>query len=142
MPGLSVTATTRRDEAVPNAYELVLRADFEPVTGFARMNNRGTDQVGPLFLAGQVEANDLLGWGEELGLVIAATTDTREYLSGALYLDQPLGSAGTRGMVMMFRSQSAPNEAPVNLTDEYARERLSLRVTRPRVSGLDADRGF
>jgi len=131
MPGLSVTATTRRDAAAPNAYELVLQADFEPVTGFARMNNRGTEQAGPLFVAGTLEANDLLGWGEELGLVIAATTDTREYLSGALYLDQPLGSSGTRGMVMIFRSQSAPNEAPVNLSDEYARERLSLRVTRP-----------
>ena len=131
MPGLSVTATTRRDAEVPNGYELLLGTEFEPVTGLARMNNRGTDQVGPLFLAGQVEANDLLGWGEELGLVIAATTDSREYLSGALYLNRPLGSAGTRGMAMIFRSQSAPNEAPVNLSDEYTRERLSLRITRP-----------
>ncbi len=131
MPGLTVTATTRRDEIAPNAHELVLRADYSPVSGLARMNNRGTDQIGPLFLAGQIEANDLLGWGEELGLVIAATTDTREYLSGALYLDQPLSDAGMRGTVMFFRSQSAPNEKPVNLSDEYARERLSVRITRP-----------
>jgi len=131
LPGLSVAATTRRDDAAPNAHELVLQADFAPVTGLARMNNRGTDQVGPLFLVGQVKANDLLGWGEALGLVIAATTDTREYLSGALYLDQPLGDAGTRGMAMIFRSQSAPNERPVNRSDEYARERVAYRVTRP-----------
>lgn len=131
MPGLSVTATTRRDEAAPNTHELVLRADYAPLTGLARMNNRGTEQVGPLFVLGQLKANDLLGWGEELGLVVAATTDTSEYLSGAAYLDQPLGAAGTRGMVMIFRSQSAPNEKPVNLSDEYARERLSFRVTRP-----------
>ncbi|MGH8131090.1 MAG: ShlB/FhaC/HecB family hemolysin secretion/activation protein [Steroidobacteraceae bacterium] len=131
LPGLTVTASTRRDDAAPNAHELVLQADFAPVAGLARMNNRGTEQVGPLFLLGQVEANDLLGWGEELGLVFAATADTREYLSGALYLDQPLGAAGTRGMVMIFRSQSAPDERPVDLRDEYARERLALRITRP-----------
>ena len=131
MPGLSVTATTRRDEATPNAHELVLQAEFAPLTGQARMNNRGTEQAGPLFMAGQVEANDLLGWGEEIGFVVAAASDPGEYLSGALYLDRPLGAAGTRGMAMLFRSQSAPNEQPVNLTDEFARERISIRVTRP-----------
>ena len=101
------------------------------MTGQARINNRGTEQAGPVFVAGQLEANDLLGWGEELGFVVAAASDPGEYLSGAVYLDRPLGAAGTRGMAMLFRSQSAPNEEPVNLADEFSRERVSIRITRP-----------
>ena len=59
--GLAVTATTRRDPAIRNAFELVVQADFSPIDGVVRMNNRGTDQVGPAFMLGQVFANGLLG---------------------------------------------------------------------------------
>lgn len=131
LQGLSVKATTRPDGAGRNTHELVLETGFAPLAGVARMNNRGTDEVGRVFVLGQVEANDLLGWNEQLGLVFAATTDTDEYLSGGLYLDAPLGDGGTRAMAMIFRSDSAPNEAPVDLADEYTRERATLRVTHP-----------
>ena len=131
LPGLTVTATTRRDGAALNAHELFLQADYSPFTGSARMNNRGTDEIGRLFVIGQFEANDLLGWGEEVGLVVSAATDTSEYLSGALYLDRPLGDGGRRGMAMISRSYSDPNEAPVNLDDEYQRDRAMLRLTQP-----------
>ena len=64
--GLAVTATTRRDTDIRNAFELVVKADFSPIDGVVRMNNRGTDQVGPAFLLGQVFANGLLGgWRED-----------------------------------------------------------------------------
>jgi hemolysin activation/secretion protein len=129
--GLTVKATTRPEGKVRNAHELVLQAEFAPFAGVARMNNRGTDQVGRLFVLGQVEANDLFGWNEQLGFVFAAATDTDEYRSGGLYLDTPLGVSGTRGMLMLFRSDSAPNEAPVNLADEYLRERVTLRFSHP-----------
>jgi hemolysin activation/secretion protein len=36
-----------------------------------------------------------------------------------------------RGTAMAFRSRSAPNERPVDLTDVYLRERLTLRLTHP-----------
>ena len=85
--GLAVTATTRRDAKVRNAFELVVRAEFSPVDGVVRMNNRGTDQVGPAFLLGQVFANGLLGRGEKIGLIFAAATDHDEYLGGGLYFD-------------------------------------------------------
>jgi hemolysin activation/secretion protein len=130
LPGLTVTATTRRDGAVRNAHELVLQADFAPLSGFARMNNRGTEEVGPVFALGQLVANDPLDWGGSLGLVVAASGDPDEYLGGAVWADRPLGSSGTRGLAMAFRSKSAPNERPDNLTDVYRRERYTLRVTR------------
>jgi hemolysin activation/secretion protein len=129
--GLSVTASTRDGGAMPNERELVLRAEFSPLSVFARMNNRGTEEVGPLFVLGRLEANDPFGWGGALGLLSVTASDPGEYLSGAAYLDHPLGETGTRGQAMVYRSRSAPNERPVDLTDEYRRERLSLRITHP-----------
>ncbi len=140
--GLAVSASTRRDPQDRNAFELVVRADFSPVDGVVRMNNRGTDQVGPAFLLGQVFANGMFGRGEKIGLIFAAATDHEEYLGGGLFFDTPLNSRGTRANALLFRSHSAPNEAPVNLDDEYTRERVTLRVTPPIASGFQplADR--
>jgi len=129
--GLAVTATTRRDATVRNAFELVVRAEFSPLDGVVRMNNRGTDQVGPAFLTGQMFANGLLGRGEKVGLIFAAATDHEEYLGGGLYLETPFGSHGSRTSALLFRSHSAPNEAPVNLDDEYTRQRATIGVSRP-----------
>jgi hemolysin activation/secretion protein len=95
------------------------------------MNNRGTDQVGPAFVLGQVFANGLFGQGEKLGLIFAAATDHDEYLGGGLFFDTPFGTHGTHANALVFHSHSAPNEAPVNLDDEYTRQKLTLRVTRP-----------
>jgi len=129
--GVAVTANTRRDPTTRNAFELVVDSDYSPVDGVVRMNNRGTDQVGPLFLLGQVFANGLLGGQEKIGLIFAAATDHEEYLGGGLYLDTPLGAGGTRANALLFSSQSAPNEAPVNLSDEYKRTRATFKLTQP-----------
>jgi hemolysin activation/secretion protein len=128
--GLAVTATTRRDPLIRNAYELVVQADYSPVDGVVRMNNRGTDQVGPAFLLGQLFANGLFGRQEKIGLIYAAATDHDEYLGGGLYVDTAFGDGGARGNALLFRSHSAPNEAPV-VVDEYTRERLTMRVSKP-----------
>jgi hemolysin activation/secretion protein len=141
-PGLSVTAATRRDEAAPGAYELALEVEFAPIGGFARMNNRGTDEIGPLFLVSQVEANDFMGRGGELGLVLAGTGDPREYVGGAVYLDHPLGASGMRGMAMAFRSRAEPDERPVDADQVYERERFTLRLTRPVSHALTLTGGF
>lgn len=129
--GLAVTATSRPDPVAPNAYELVVKTDFTPIDGVVRMNNRGTDQVGPEFLLGQVFANGLLGHEEKLGLIFASATNPEEFLGGGLYVDTPFGDRGAHVSAMLFRSHSAPNETPVNLTDEYVRDRATLNFVRP-----------
>ncbi|HUQ10432.1 MAG TPA: ShlB/FhaC/HecB family hemolysin secretion/activation protein [Steroidobacteraceae bacterium] len=128
--GLAVSATTRRT-AERNAFDLVVQADFSPVDGVVRMNNRGTDQVGPAFVLGQVFANGLFGQGEKLGLIFAAATDHEEYLGGGLFFETPFGTHGSRANALVFHSHSAPNEAPFNLDDEYTRQKITLRITRP-----------
>ncbi len=129
--GLAITANTRRDTRMRNAFELVLKSEYSPFDGLVRMNNRGTDQVGPAFVLGQAFANGMFNRQEKIGLIFAAATDHEEYLGGGLFADAPVGSNGTRINSLLFRSRSAPNEAPVNLDDEYTRARATLRVLQP-----------
>lgn len=131
LPGLTVTATTRRDARARNGHELLVQADFAPVEGVLRVNNRGTEQAGRNFVLGQIVANGAFGREEKLGLLLAAATDTEEYRGAGLFLDAPVAASGTRALAMAFRSQSAPNESPVNLPDEYTRERATFRITHP-----------
>jgi hemolysin activation/secretion protein len=131
MTGLAVTANTRRDPQSRYAFELVVRSHFSSVDGQVRMNNRGTDQVGPNFLLGQLFVNNLLGHQDKLGLVFASATDPDEYLGAGLYADTGVGSGDTRASALWFRSRSRPNERPVNYDDEYSRQRAALRVTQP-----------
>jgi hemolysin activation/secretion protein len=131
--GLTITASTRKDPELQNAFELVVKSDFSPVDGVVRMNNRGTDQVGPAFVLGQLFANGLLGRQDKIGLIAVAASDPAEYLGGGLYADVGIGHAGTHASALLFSSNSAPNERPFNLDDEYRRERATLRVSHPLV---------
>lgn len=131
MAGLTITASTRKDPELPNAFELVVKSDFSPIDGVVRMNNRGTEQVGPAFVLAQLFANGLLGRQDKIGLIAVAANDPEEFTGGGLYADVGLGNAGTHGSALLFRSHSAPNEQPFNLDDEYRRDRVTLRVTHP-----------
>jgi len=73
----------------------------------------------------------LFGYIGRLGLIFAAATDPGEYLGGGLFLDTPFGDRGTHANALLFRSHSAPHESPVNLTDEYTRNRATLKFMQP-----------
>ena len=94
------------------------------------MNNRGWTSGSGIHARPGV-CRQLARSQEKIGLIFAAATDHDEYLGGGLYFDTGLGDTGTRGNALLFRSHSAPNEAPVNLDDEYTRERLTFRVSKP-----------
>ncbi|HEX5162576.1 MAG TPA: ShlB/FhaC/HecB family hemolysin secretion/activation protein [Steroidobacteraceae bacterium] len=130
LSGVAVTASTRRDGKVRNAFELTIKAEYSAIDGVVRMNNRGTDQVGPAFVLGQLFANGVIGRQGKAGLIFASATDPEEYFGGGLYADA-VASDGTRFSAMVFDSHSAPNEAPVNLDDTYDRRRATLRIWRP-----------
>lgn len=134
--GLTITASTRRDERVRNAFELVVRSDFSRVDGLVRMNNRGTDQVGPNFVLGQLFANGLLGSEGRLGVMFAAATDPSEYLGYGLFGDWAMGRSGTRANLLAYDSYSAPNERPVNYDDGYSRQQAALHITHPLIQDV------
>jgi len=129
LPGLAVTANTRRDEAVRNGYELLVDASFQPVDATLRLTNRGTDEIGPVFALGQFVANGLLGLEEKIGVLTATATEYDEFHGGGLFVDTPTGLHETRAMLMAFRSASNPTEAGGDIDDRYMRDRAFLKVT-------------
>ena len=135
LAGYTVTANTQRDEQVRNAFALTIRTKYSPVDGVVRMNNRGTDQVGPAFVLGQVYANGIIGRQGKVGLISASAMDPEEYLGGGLYADTVMAD-GTKFSTLLFQSTSAPNEAPVNLDDTYDRRRATMRIWRPLRDGV------
>jgi hemolysin activation/secretion protein len=131
LPGLSVTMTTQRDDLTAGGYHLLVDADYQGVEGVVQVTNRGTDEIGPHFLLGQVVGNSLFGQAEKFGLVFVSAADRKEFQGGGGFVDLAVGGAGTRVALNSFRSISLPNEEPVDLTDEYIRDKISFKVTHP-----------
>ena len=79
LPGLTVRASTRRDESRRNSYALTIATEYKPFDASVQLSNRGTREIGPMFAISQVVANSLLGWRERLGVFASAATDPDEY---------------------------------------------------------------
>ncbi|MEH6696865.1 MAG: ShlB/FhaC/HecB family hemolysin secretion/activation protein [Hyphomonas sp.] len=73
IPGLSVTSRIRPDPEDPSLHELVLETSFDETRGFAVLNNRGSDQVGPLQTYVGYAWNSLLASRDELQLGLFTT---------------------------------------------------------------------
>ncbi|MDX1562582.1 MAG: ShlB/FhaC/HecB family hemolysin secretion/activation protein, partial [Gammaproteobacteria bacterium] len=131
LPGLTLSAATSRDAELPGAYTLNLDTEFRPVTGMARMSNRGTDEIGTDFVLGQVTANGLFAGRANVGLLFGAATDYDEYHGAGLNGSVAVGSGETRVIASGFRSRSDPNEAPADRDDRYVRDRGSVMVAKP-----------
>ncbi len=128
LPGLTVRATTRRDESRRNAYALTVTTQYKPLDATIQLSNRGTREIGPMFVFSQVIGNSVLGWRERLGLFVSAATDTDEYRGGGVFFDVPVTEAGTRLTTTAFKTESNPSESP-DRDDFYDRARVSLRAS-------------
>src|SRR5688500_18932843 len=128
LPGLTVRASTRRDESRRNSYALTIATEYKPFDASVQLSNRGTREIGPLFAISQVVANSLLGWRERLGVFASAATDPDEYRGGGVFFDVPLTEAGARLTTTLFKTQSNPTEQP-DRDDYYDRGRMSLRAS-------------
>jgi hemolysin activation/secretion protein len=128
LPGLTVRASTRRDESRRNAYTLTLATEYKPLDATVQISNRGTREIGPMFVFNQLVANSLLGHRERIGLFASAATDTDEYFGGGAFFDIPVTADDTHLTATAFRTRSDPTEVP-DRDDRYDRERMSLRAS-------------
>jgi hemolysin activation/secretion protein len=127
LPGLTVRATTRRDESRRNAYALNIATDYKPLDMTVQLSNRGTREIGPTFAFTQLVANSVLGYRERMGLLMSAATDANEYFGGGAFFDVPVTTGGTHLTSTVFKTRSNPTERP-DRDDRYERERMSLRA--------------
>src|SRR6187549_287025 len=131
LPGLTLHATTARDEASTNVYRLDLDTQFDRTTGVVRLSNRGTDEAGPVFVLGQVMFNGLLGGQTNAGVTFGSATDYAEYHGLGVLANIGVGQAGARVSFNGFRSRSNPHEPIVDRDDDYLRDRASIGFARP-----------
>ncbi|HEV7633604.1 MAG TPA: ShlB/FhaC/HecB family hemolysin secretion/activation protein [Steroidobacteraceae bacterium] len=129
LPGLKVGVKSRRDPAFRNAYVIAVDTHFSPLEGSLRQTNRGTRDVGPGFLIGQLTANGLGGIDLKSGLLLGIATDTQEFRGGGMFVDAPLGYRDTRLNVLGFRSASQPTEHPQDIGLYYLHDRATAGVT-------------
>jgi hemolysin activation/secretion protein len=130
LPGLSLSATTEPESEGLNVYRLELETEFEPVSGAVRISNRGTEEVGPRFVLGQVMANGLLGGKTSLGAMFGAATDYDEYRGLGFLANVGIGDRGLHAATSAFRSRSQPYEPGLDSDDSYVRDRVTVRFSR------------
>ena len=131
LPGLTLQASTARDETSANVYRLDLDTQFDRTTGVVRLSNRGTDEAGPVFVLGQVMFNGLLGGQTNLGATFGSATDFAEYHGLGLLANVGVGTSGGRLSFNGFWSRSNPDEPVVDRDDDYLRDRASIAFAQP-----------
>jgi hemolysin activation/secretion protein len=129
LPGLTLSASTQRDDSGPNLYRLDLDADFKRVSSVLKLSNRGTDEAGPMFLLGQVAVNGLFGGRTSLGSMFGSATDYAEYHGVGALANVGLGTGQLS--VTAFQSRSNPHELGVDLNDVYLRNNATIGFVRP-----------
>ena len=118
LPGIRVKAHFEPRSDI-SRFALVLDVRYRAVEGTAALNNRGTDEVGPLLVGGRVKLNGLLGAGEGLGFAAFAAQSVDEYRYFAMNVAKRLG----RFDVGVATSTS---NAEVEADSKYSTQRASL----------------
>jgi hemolysin activation/secretion protein len=148
LPGLSVATAVAQDETVRNGFVLTLTTTYQAATALVRVSNRGSREIGPVFVDAQGLVNDLLGKDEKLGALFTAATDFAEYHAAGAFAEAPVDGRGTHVSMFGLHSASRPLPSPLDLGDSYSRDLVVLRVTQPLpvsgpsvalAAGLDVD---
>jgi len=96
LPGVTLEPRLKPIDAEAGEYELIAEIEYKPIDAYARLDNRGTPDVGRL--QGWVGAglNGVLGYGESLyATFITVPDEPKELLLGSLNASVPLGQSGT-----------------------------------------------
>jgi len=118
LPGLHVTPALTPVDEEAGRYALTLALDYRPFAGFASLDNRGPNSLGPWEAQASATAHSLLDdFDRALVSVFTTPAEPRELVSTELRYEHPLGSAGTRAALSVARSDVRPegNLAPLDL---------------------------
>jgi hemolysin activation/secretion protein len=138
LPGLSVNAETAPDETVRNGFVLKLATTYRPAEVTMRISNRGSREIGPVFVDAQGVINDLLGRDEKLGALFTAATDFAEYHAAGAFAEVPVDARGTHVSLFGLHESSAPFASPADTGPSYTRTLAVLRVTHPLYIGASS----
>ena len=132
--GVALDSALARGEAA-GGTQLLLDAQFRPVTGFVGINNELAEDLGGFTLDAGVELNALLGLGETLygrvsvnpsGDPFGSRPRMRTLAAGAV---MPVGRDGLTFTLEGVHSRTTPDEEGVPTTSRF--DRVSLRLAYP-----------
>lgn len=94
--GVAIDPSVEPIDEAAGEYELIVQLKHKAVDAFARLDNRGTPEVGRLQGWIGASVNSLLGFGERIGATfITVPSEPEELLYGAVSSDIPIGAYGT-----------------------------------------------
>jgi hemolysin activation/secretion protein len=117
LPGVHVVPSLRPLDESSGAYELVLRIEYHDLAGFASLDNRGPDSLGPWEAQVSGSISSLLMPFDRLQLSLFTIPDRpRELISPGVSYELPIGSAGTRLALSATRTDVKPEGNLASLT--------------------------
>ncbi len=78
VPGLSVRSRIEPDPNDPTRHRLVVSTEFDAIDGVASIDNRGSEDAGPLQAYGRVRGNSVLLEGDQISLGLFTTPESPE----------------------------------------------------------------
>ncbi len=107
--GMNVEATLRRPDRPGNGGSLTLDIAFERRVARLSLDNRGSDEVGPVQAFGSFQENDLFGLLESTTLTgVTIPNQPRELVFGQLAQDVPAGHSGLHVGYRLDAARSRP----------------------------------
>jgi hemolysin activation/secretion protein len=82
LPGITSRPLFDQRPDVPNGFLVILRVDYQPISGKVELNNAGTRGLGRELLTAGLEANNLLGLQEQLHFNDAVSSHPDRYQYG------------------------------------------------------------
>jgi hemolysin activation/secretion protein len=144
LPGMKVTGVLKPGED-PGAADLMLTAEQKSWAVAAGGSNRATRFTGPWTAFADVAANDLLGWGEQVGATVSGAPKGLEQVTADFRWLQPLGD-GLMLTTTLDYGRGKPGAGlqafALKTTSASVGQRLSYPVIRSRRENLAIEAGW
>ena len=114
LPGLKFSSSLNASKTNPNAATLNVEVEYKPFDAFARIDNRGTPQRGPLEYIGTATINNLFGEHDALTVTYADTVPSRELIFAAANYRQVLTAEGLVAFVNASDGFGKPGTAQLD----------------------------
>ncbi len=146
IPGITASGVLRPAPNTPGASELVVTIVETRATGGLAVDNRGSRFQDVWTLGGDVEANGLVGAGDQLAANYSSSPNVLEKSSAQLRYRRPVGTDGMTASLIATESWGEPGGSlkPFDLvtTSLAVGPRLSYPIIRTRAESLSIEGGF
>ncbi len=138
IPGLHVRPTLRPERKDLGVYDLILSLRLRRFSGFASLDNRGTDSLGPWEAFVSSGVNSIFRDFDRLQVSVFDTPNRpADVLSTELFYDTPVGSNGTRLLLSVARTHLLPGGGLAPQDINATAMRYAMQITYPLVRSRD-----